>query len=66
MTYREYITLQCKKLNASESDITLLLVDQQTLIPEPDADVDVRTAKIAMCNEFATLLPMANVTQGGY
>ena len=44
----------------------LILTNQSTLIPDPTAAVDVRTAKLALCREFAAVLPMANVSEGGY
>ena len=66
MTYREYITATATRFGASESDIELLLANQSALIPNPDAVADPRTAKRALCAEFATLIPLANISEGGY
>ena len=66
MTYREYITSVATRFNASETDIEVLLANQQGLIPDADATVDTKTAKRALCAEFATLIPLANISEGGY
>lgn len=66
MTYREYITAVASRFNASDSDIEVLLANQQSRIPDPDAEVDTNAAKHALCAEFATIIPLANISEGGY
>lgn len=66
MTYREYITAVAQRFNASDTDIEVLLANQAERIPNADADVDTDIAKRALCAEFATLIPMANISEGGY
>lgn len=65
MTYREYITTTAKRFGLDNADIALLLANQAKTIPDPDADVDTTTAKRALVAEFATLLPLANISEGG-
>lgn len=66
MTYREYIEKTAARFLLTSDDIDLLLENQKTLIPDADADVDARTAKVAMVHEFASLIPLANISEGGY
>ena len=66
MTYREYITSVAARFNATESDIEELLTNQQKLIPNPEEAADPQVAKRALCAEFATLIPLANISEGGY
>lgn len=55
------------RFNASEQDAVLILVNQQGIIPYPDDDVNITTAKRALCNELASIIPMASsVSEGGY
>lgn len=49
-----------------EGEVELVLVNRADLIPSPDEVVDVRTAKMAIVKEAGTIIPMANVTEGGY
>lgn len=63
MTYKEYITATTARFGLTEADVDLLLINQN-LIGEDD--VDVTKAKTAMCKEFATLIPLQNVSEGGY
>ena len=66
MNYTEYIKLVASKFDLSDSDISLLLVNQEQLIPNPTDEVDVRIAKTAICKEFANLIPFySSVTEGG-
>lgn len=66
MTYTEWLTKTGARVNMNADDVELILTNQAALIPNPNATVDVRTAKLALCNEFAAILPMANVSEGGY
>ncbi len=66
MTYREYISATVSRFGASQTDIDLILANQTATIPDADADVDSRIAKTALVQEFATLIPLQNVSEGGY
>lgn len=66
MTYREWITKTCARFSIEEADAELILVNQREIIPDPDVEVDPPTAKRALCAEIATVLPMANISEGGY
>lgn len=66
MTYTEYITAMVQKFGGSATDAELILTNQASLIPTPSATVDPTTAQKALCREFAQLIPLANVTEGGY
>ena len=66
MTYREWMKATVSRFQIAETEVDLILTNQAELIPDPEAQVDVRTAKTALCREFATIIPLANVTEGGY
>lgn len=51
------------KFNLSDEDIELIAANQGI---DLEADVDVTQAKTALVKEFALVIPMANVTEGGY
>lgn len=54
------------RFQISADDIDLILTNQAETIPDADAKVDVRTAKTALCKEFASIIPLANISEGGY
>ena len=66
MTYKEWITATAAKFQVLPADVDLILTNQSGLIPEPDTQVDVRIAKTALCLEFANLIPLMNISEGGY
>lgn len=66
MTYKEWMSKTAAKFQLTADEVDLILCNQSQLIPDPDANVDVRTAKKAFCLEFATLIPMADISEGGY
>ena len=66
MTYKQWITKTGSRFQLSADDVDLILTNRADLIPNPDAVVDVKTAKTALCKEFASLIPLANVSEGGY
>lgn len=65
MTNREYITAVTSKFNFSDADIEVLFENQKETI-DPDAECDVKAAKTAIVREIATILPLYNVSEGGY
>lgn len=63
MTYAEWMQAMGQRFGMTETDINLVAVNQAIDINE---DVDIVKAKTALVREFATIIPMANVTEGGY
>lgn len=63
MTYKKWMQLTGAKFNLSEDDIELIAANQGI---DLEAEADVTTAKKALVSEFALVIPMANVTEGGY
>lgn len=66
MTYRDYISLTGQRFDFTANDKELFFANQKALIPDPDGEVDITTAKKALVNEIANILPIANVSEGGY
>lgn len=66
MTYKQWMTATGARFQLSEADVDLILTNRADLIPNPNAVVDVKTAKTALCKEFASAIPLANVSEGGY
>lgn len=66
MTYKEWMTKMGAKFQLMPSDVELILINQSALIPDVEAPVDVRKAKTALCLEFATIIPLADIGEGGY
>lgn len=66
MTYREWFLTTCNRFGMTPGDVDLVLVNQAALIPSPSAAVDALVAKKALVKEFATIIPLSNVTEGGY
>ena len=66
MTYKEWCTRTTARFDIESADVELILANQQNTIPNPEGAVDVVTAKRALCAEFGTIIPLANVSEGGY
>ncbi len=66
MTYKDWITRTTAKFLVEPADVELILCNRTDIIPNPDAEVDVKIAKTALCREFAALIPLANIGEGGY
>ena len=66
MTYKEWFTKTTRRFGITSEDVDLILANQTELIPDPDATVAPKTAKTALVKEFATVIPLANVSEGGY
>lgn len=66
MTYKEWITRTTAKFLVEPGDVELILCNHADIIPNPDGEVDVKIAKTALCMEFGTLIPLANIGEGGY
>ena len=66
MTYKEWITSTVKRFGVTAEDVELILTNQTELIPDAEATVEPTTAKRALVKEFASVIPLANVSEGGY
>ncbi len=66
MTYKEWFSRTVSRFGVEGGDVDLMLANQQDAIPDPDAEVDTSTAKRALCKEFGSIIPLANVSEGGY
>lgn len=66
MTYKEWFSRTVSRFGVEGGDVDLMLANQQGTIPEPDAEVDTTTAKRALCKEFGSIIPLVNVSEGGY
>ena len=62
MTYKEYLIKTLNRFFVSPDDIEIMMVNQKI---DPEAEVDVHTAKMAMYNEFSSILPVVNMSEGG-
>lgn len=65
MDYRTYINTICARFGLKQTEIDVIMLNQSVLIPDADAEVDATTAKRALVSEFANLIPLANVSEGG-
>ena len=62
MTYKEYLVQTLNRFFVSPSDVEILMLNQKI---DPDAEVDVHTAKMAMYNEISFFIPLVNMSEGG-
>lgn len=66
MTYKVWLRRTVARFGITDADAELILANQAGIIPDPDAEADVRVAKTALCKEFGSVIPLANVSEGGY
>ncbi|MDR1416321.1 MAG: hypothetical protein LBJ57_02725 [Prevotellaceae bacterium] len=66
MTYKEWITATASRFTIGAADVELILFNQRTLIPDENAEANAVTAKKALCKEFSSLIPLADVGEGGF
>ena len=66
MTFKEYIATIAARFGVGTADIDMILINRRDLIPDPEAEVIPETAKRALVAEFASVIPLANVSEGGY
>lgn len=64
MTNREYITATTQRFNFSETDLLVLFENQKQI--DPEAECDTTACKKALVAEIATILPLYNVSEGGF
>lgn len=63
MTNAEWMQTMCSRFGMAPQDIEIIMVNQGIIEHET---VDPIKAKTALVREFATIIPLANVTEGGY
>lgn len=66
MTNAEYIAAVTRKFNFSATDLEVLYENQRGIIADPDAECDTTACKRAIVAEIANILPLYNVSEGGY
>ena len=66
MTYKEWLTRTVSRFGIDNADAELILINQAGIIPDPEAEVEVTIAKTALSKEFGSVIPLANVSEGGY
>lgn len=62
MTNKEYISVNLSRFNVSDSEVDLIIVNQNL---DPNAEVDVNIAKKAMFTEIPVFIPLADLKEGG-
>lgn len=63
MTYREWFRATCYDFGLPEEKINVIMFNQDL---NPDDEADKIKAKAALCREFASIIPLANVSEGGF
>lgn len=66
MTYKEWMTRTLARFNMTVDDAELILASQTNIIPDPEEPVNAETAKKALVLEFSSILPLHNVSEGGF
>lgn len=61
-TNRQYLAAALNKFGLTETDIDLIMVEYPAL----DGALDVKACKETMYAKFSVILPVANVSEGGY
>ncbi|MDR1652492.1 MAG: hypothetical protein LBS01_02350 [Prevotellaceae bacterium] len=62
-TYKKWITVTTRHFNILEEEIDLILINQGL---NADDEYNVAVAKTALVKEFAALIPLADIGEGGY
>lgn len=60
---RAYLTIKLGKFGLSEDDIDMIFVENPSLSEE---ELNVDSCKLAIYNSMSNLLPLANISEGGY
>ncbi|WP_392436461.1 DUF6706 family protein [Cruoricaptor ignavus] len=63
MTNREYLTATLSRFGLNGSDVELLMVNQGL---EADGAADAADMKLALYTEFTSIIPLADISEGGY
>lgn len=63
MTNFEFTQTICSRFGLSEGEISALLLSQSV---NADDEADPIICKTALCKEFAMMIPLQNVGEGGY
>ena len=63
MTNQEYIEATTQRFNFSETDLALFWVNQDL---DKEAEADPTACKTALVREIANIIPLYNVSEGGF
>lgn len=63
ITNREYLTAALNRFGMTENDIDVIIVENPIL---EGVTLDVKACKLAMYNSLSSILPVANVSEGGF
>lgn len=63
MTNKEYLTASLSRFGLSAQDVDLIILNQDI---QGDEAVSVAGMKAALYSEFTSIIPLANVSEGGY
>lgn len=61
-TNKQYLESTLERFNVSENDIDIIIAEN----PELNGALDVKLCKLAMYKSMSTILPLANISEGGY
>lgn len=61
-TNRQYLEATLSRFNISEVHVDLIISEH----PELNGDLDVRKSKLAIYQSMSTIIPIADVSEGGY
>ena len=61
-TNREYLAAKLNRFGLSDNDIDLIIAENPTL----EGSLNIPACKLAIYNSMSSILPTANVSEGGY
>lgn len=61
-TNRQYLEATLSRFNISEADVDLIISEN----PELEGELDVKQSKLAIYKSMSVIIPIANVSEGGY
>lgn len=61
-TNKEYLVSKLEKFGLTENDVDIIIVEN----PELAGSLDVKACKLTMYKSMSSILPTANVSEGGY
>ena len=61
-TNRDYLSKTLAKFGLTDDDVDIIVAEN----PELNGSLDIKACKVAMHKSFSAILPLANVSEGGY
>lgn len=61
-TNKQYLTATLSRFGLTDSDVNIIIAEN----PELNGPLNIQACKNAMHKSFSSILPLANVTEGGY